>query len=220
MWLSCKYLIVHSLSSRIPMVITSSVWLPCHVSSLGLEETRSQHFLCPDQQPWASGYKAYEEQTGQPDRGNWASSITVVCFSLQCIFREFQSGWTMLQDGFVPPHHATSALGSQTVGCMCAHTCVHSCMHAHKNAGVHTTTCTHTWIYLHLSLTCSNIHTNRHPMWYSQPFTALWPVSLMECVCVQSRHTVLWCSQAPKSMAWHQSSACRLPEECDVAARQ
>lgn len=84
-------------------------------------------------------------------------------------------------------------------------------MHEHRNAGVHTATCTYmhtrTRIHTHTPspfLTCPNIHTSNYPMWYSQPFTAPQPVPVM--------------GYAPEGecgmrMQTRQSPAHRLPEE-------
>lgn len=159
MWLSCKYLSVHSLSSRILIVITSSVWLPCHVfSQLWGNKVSAFSLSWPEalslwvQSLWGANWAARQRQLGKLD---YCDVLIITMYLSRILLRlNNVAGWLCTPVSVPPPCNKCTRF-----------TDVHSCMHAHKNAGVCTTTCTHTCIYLHLSLTCSTIHTYTHPMW-------------------------------------------------------
>lgn len=175
--------------------------------SLSSEETRSQRFLSwPEalslwvQSLWGANWAARQRQLGKLD---YCGVLLITMYLSRILLRlNIVAGW-LCTPVCPPPCNKCTRF---TDRCMCAHTCafMHAC--SQKCRCAHNHRHTHTCIYLHLSLACSTSHTNRHPMWHSQASTALWPVPVMELVCVQSRYTVLWCSQAPKSMAWHENT--------------
>lgn len=167
MWLSCKYLSVHSLSSRILIVITSSVWLPCHVfSQLWGNKVSAFSLSWPEalslwvQSLWGANWAARQRQLGKLDY----CDVLIITMYLSRILLRLNNvvGWLCTPVSVPPPCNKCTRF---TDRCMCAHTCafMHAC--SQKCRCPHNHMHTHTCIYLHLSLTCSTIHTYTHPMW-------------------------------------------------------